>query len=234
MRTLVLVPFAFACSVASSSDVATSDIKPHFSATVVGDILTVSAHFTTDAEKGSLLTYVDLADGDTLTLTVEGVDIPFEEITATNTASGDEDYATYESAGAWTGSEGEVTVAFTREKGDSAPESVLPIPPDFTLDPLDATHVVNTDLAVTWSPTGDDLIDGTLSGDCVERLEVKDQADAGTWTVPAASLAPTEVCEVTARIDRHRDGTLDPAFNQDGEASGQQSRTDKTVLADAE
>jgi hypothetical protein len=227
-----LLPVALAaCTTTSSSDLATADILPSFTVTVDDNgVLTANATFQAEPEEGALATYVDLADGDVLTLHLGDVAVPFAEVTATNTATGNETFATYAAAGAWTGGEGEVTIGLDRADGDPAPTSTVPIPADFALASLPDTFPVANDLAVTWSPTGGDPVDAEASGDCISGFDDTDMEDAGTWTLPAAHLDVDEVCDITVRIVRHRDGTLDPAFNPGGSAEGKQVRSGTTTL----
>lgn len=234
MHRLATLTLLGACSVVPSEDVATADLKPSMTASVddVG-ILSVVVTFTTTPEEGTAITYVDLAEGDELTLTLDGAELGFSEVTVTNQGTGNEEYATYVSGGPWTGESASVTVALTRENGDSAPETVIEIPDAFDVDPLPATHLMGTDLTVTWSPTAEDPVDLRLKGDCVEH-EAEDQDDVGSWTIAGRTLEVEQPCDATAYVTRHRQGALDPAFDPEGEAEGRQERDQGTTLVAGE
>lgn len=220
-----------ACTTKSSSELATSEISPAFNADVSADgVLIVGATLTTESEEGTLVTYVSLGEGDTLTLVVEGVEVPFGEVEVTNTGTGEVDYVTYAAVGAWVGDEGEVTVALERDAGDPAPSSILPIPPGLDLDTVAGDHPIGTDLVVGWSPTADDAMHGRASGDCIDAIEEDFDTDAGTWTIPGASLDAAEACDVQVGVRRSRDGTVDAAFASTGTATGRQVRDATTTL----
>jgi hypothetical protein len=80
----------------------------------------------------------------------------------------------------------------------------------------------------------DDTIDG--SGNCVQVYVKEIVGDPGTFTIPAGSIVAredheSETCTATIVVTRRRDGTLDPAYGEGGEAFARQVRKVQITVA---
>jgi hypothetical protein len=93
------------------------------------------------------------------------------------------------------------------------------------------------DIVITWEPSGstdqmriwvDDTIDG--SRNCVRAHTQTLAGDTGSYTIAAGTIKgrenrEDETCATTITVIRRRNGSLDPAYGEGGEAFARHYRT---------
>lgn len=205
----------------ASTDVRTSEIFPEIEAVADGSGRTrVEVRLKIGGEDSNR--HLELAGEDRLEATAGGV-------TRRLGASSSLRYtASFDVDGAGT----EIAVAFLRgEAEESAPRSVAVLPPPFELA-LDVAEASRTLSAVPfrWSPSTDDGdLYWYLEGPCVLDRDGFTSDDGmhalSADEVESLPVDANETCPVELRLERSREGSVDPAFSAGGASFGRQRRT---------
>jgi hypothetical protein len=122
-------------------------------------------------------------------------------------------------------------VEFRRIVDDGAPKSTATLPAGFTIAmPPSSVSRAGT-LPIDWSPSGTaDAMSWSAEGSCIETASGSINGDPGNLVIAASTLklrmnTQETQCNVTVRIDRRREGSVDPAFEKGGESHGVQRRS---------
>jgi hypothetical protein len=203
--------FAFGCTESiDSKNIKTAGIAALIDATSTnGTATTVLVELKTGGAQSN--TYVDLSDGDALSVEVDG--------------------KTYEMSAEGNGYEAEIPtgaadtefkVSFQRRNDTSAPDSKGQMPAPFTLDDIPTgDHSRAEDLVITWDAASASASEMSiqLDGNCifVETFEVP---DSGTYTVRGGELKATsddmpKSCVVEVELRRTRKGTADVGYDSE-------------------
>jgi hypothetical protein len=164
------------------------------------------------------LTYVSLAEGDTLVATV-GVQ---SKTMARRTLFG----ATwYEVTSSGDSAELPVKIALDRPADVSAPSSSVTLPAPFSITAPAAMTAFSRanqgEVNVAWdAPTRGDAVDVEASGSCIETVSAfrtgAGAADANVPRLRARSGSEAATCEVQVTVTKTRDGSVDPAYGKGG------------------
>jgi len=211
------------CASLDSEELLTTGISAEITVTADGS---GSSDVTAVLRAGGGLstTFVDLSSGDELTATLGEETQVLTEVslaaitsytTTFDTAPTGEDYI----------------ISLDRIEFDSAPNTVVQLPPPFELEPLAVEDYSRSEdpLTVSWSPsdTTDDMR-VTVDGDCFLVHFQELSGDPGTYTIEAGTLEDTgsepSNCEATVTVQRRRAGQLDPGYGEGGSAAGLQVR----------
>ncbi len=128
--------------------------------------------------------------------------------------------------------EGTFTLDFVREKGVSALNNTLVVPPPFELTALPAEVPRAEALTLKWNAgTGGYSTSVRLTGDCITLVSKDVTGDPGTFTLNAGEIKPsagkeTQSCVVTVRMTREISSTTccSAEFGHPSKATGQQLR----------
>jgi hypothetical protein len=127
----------------------------------------------------------------------------------------------------------EFTVTLDRPDDTTASDNSGTLPDPFTLDDPESNLSRMTDkLTLTWAPaeTGDDMhLD--IDGKCIFGYG-HDMSDTGSFVVAAGKLESTggdmpETCDLTAKVERAREGSADTAFDPESYFRLHQFRSQK-------
>ncbi len=173
-------------------------------------------------------TYVELQGDDRLSATFDGDTAELGESTFFDLHT----YAvTFDRAPA----DGDFVVALERAVDDGAPNTVVQLPPTYTMDTIADIRRGVDDLVVRWSNPTPDPMNLRISGDCIEAFDQGVDGDVGSFAVPAAALVGRadagSRCELTVTLTRAREGDLDPNYGEGGVATGHRVRS---VVVDAD
>ena len=123
-------------------------------------------------------------------------------------------------------------VAFERSVDDGAPNSIVTLPPKFTLDASPATQSRAAALSLSWSPiaSAPDVMRWEVTGDCIENESQILTADSGALTIEANRIRKrmgdmvADECPMTVTVTRGRPGQLDRGYGKGGVVEGTQVR----------
>jgi hypothetical protein len=222
-RILCAAPLVWlaACTDVTSDSVLTSGMYAQMGVRANGTgQATASAVLTVG---GNSTTYVELTEGDALTVAVADADpVPLVEVELF-------DYHGYEAVLDGDSTDPDYTIAFTRTVDAGAPSTVIHLPDGFTpAEPADSSRADG--VALLWDGGSDDDMAVHAEGDCVVPYDHVLDSDTGSFTIDAGDLVAVsgqeaESCAVEVTLTRSRPGTLDPAFGEGGTALGTQVRT---------
>jgi hypothetical protein len=125
-------------------------------------------------------------------------------------------------------------VAFLRSVDDGAPESTVTLPAPFGITSPEADVSFsreNDDLVIEWENSGtSDNMHIAVNGDCIKLHSKTIDGDPGTHTIEKTVLDPkdeqeTTNCPITVTLTRSRGGTLDTAYGEGGQITGEAVRT---------
>lgn len=199
-----------ACESIDSGDIDTGGIY--------ADILVVhdgdgTVKVTTDLKSGGRLsnTWLALTDGDRLDASLNGGDT--QKLRGKELLSRYWYETTFDSAP----DDALVTVAFSRDEKDDAPESQVRMPLNFevTSPSASAAFGPGEDISIAWSNPSEDDFDVSVRGDCVKTWG-ESVGDTGRFRLPAAALERKGIdpgCAVTIELERTRGGKVDGAFD---------------------
>jgi hypothetical protein len=225
MRVIPLLSLLAACESVDSSDTMTDGIYAAFTATSDGAVTQAQATLRVGGATSN--TYVELVDGDILTVT-DGVN------SETMLPSNIGDYYTYLASFDSIAEDTPFTFAFVRTIDAGAPESTASLPAPFALTAPEADSVfsrADDAITITWDPSASaDDMSLTLTGDCIFTHSTTLTGDPGTYVIDAGSLDATDEdnptsCDAKLTVERRRIGTLDPAFGEGGGIYAAQART---------
>jgi hypothetical protein len=214
---LFIATLGVGCSSTSSAGLATSSIQSHFHVDLTMDPKFPDMSITADLYEGSSLTSVQLAAGDTLTVTSDkDPNIPLQWDSTIKLYSAD-----LKNQGSdWT----KVTFALTRANGAPAPSSTISLPLAIALTsttpkPTASYAGGSGSLALAWSNT---LPGATVvyfnqpCGSTSVGITSATKPDDGTLAVPVSELVssvpPADGTCVTMIVRRVVKGTTDPAY----------------------
>lgn len=215
---------ALGCSkeTTSSSNIKTGGIAALIDV-YADDDTTATVHVELRVGGSSSNTYVALEGGDSLTATAAG---KTKTLTSVETGVYEADFSGVEG-----GTEFQVTLDRPEDTTASDNSGILPDP--FTLDkPTADLSRMADDLTLSWSPadTGDDMhVD--IDGSCIFPYD-HNMSDTGSFVVDAGKLDSTggdkpETCNLTAHVERTKDGSADTIFDPESYFKLHQRRSTK-------
>ncbi len=221
-----------ACESVSSVDVTTNGMYANFEVSADGSGSS-RANAVLRVGGPSSNVYVDMAEGDSLSASVDGgeaVEMEKASLGDFKEYNADFDVDVADSA---------FVFDFNRDVGESALANTVSLPAqfEFTGPEEDATFSrADDDLVITWDGGSDDSIRYMVDGDCISLYSQTLDSDEGSVTVPAADLEAIdendpETCTVDITVRRVRAGTVAEAFGEGGLAEGVQVRTMSVVSA---
>jgi hypothetical protein len=201
---------ALGCSkeTTSSSNIKTGGIAALIDVNAFDDS-NATVHVELRVGGSSSNTYVDLEGQDRLIATAAG---KTKTLTAVDTGVYEADFSDVEGGT-------EFSVTLDRPDDITADDNSGSLPDPFTLDdPTSDLSRMSDDLTLTWAPadTGDGMhVD--IDGKCIFGYG-HDMSDTGSFVVAAGELDSTggdkpETCDLTAKVERVRDGSADTAFD---------------------
>jgi hypothetical protein len=134
--------------------------------------------------------------------------------------------------------DGKFVVSLSRVGDRAALQSSGNMPPGFDIvsgfgdRPLSRA---NDDVTVRWNPSGSDSdVSIELEGDCVHDEQFHVGADAGSYVIPAGTIAAwrmqeKDTCNVALRVVLTRKGATDPVLSRDSSFQLRQVRTTRIV-----
>lgn len=215
----------FGCNTASSTDLKTSGLHASITGTAEG---LGPTSISTTLQLGQLsTTFVALGGSDELvatsgtdTKTLSKTDI-LGLISYNGTVAGDDEGKS-------------ITVALNRGAEDvSAPSSVMTLPAKFQITAPVANAIFargKDPIEVKWDVSGKpEPLTLELSGNCIEDI-TKTVTDNGAFVIAAVDIKGkkdrmTETCDLTLKMKRTREGTLDKAYGKGGSVRGVQLRS---------
>lgn len=212
-----------ACETVDAGSIKTSGLYAKLEADALGDgSLTVKSTLTMGP--GSL-TYVQLAEGDTLVAKVGTVAKSMNRRTLLGSTW-------YEAVFPTDAAESPLSIALTRPADVSAPESTNTLPPRFDLTaPAEGTRFSRAMLNgfnVSWDPVTADEVRVSARGSCIES--VPEQLVTGSSAVAqvprfvARSGSEPDICDVVVTVTRFRKGRVDPAYGKGGDFEARVTR----------
>jgi hypothetical protein len=219
-----------ACESVSSTDVLTNGMYANLEVSADGSG-TSRANAVLRVGGGSSNVYVDLVEGDTLTVEQDGETVELEK-------SSVGDFREYNAEFDVDAEGSAFDFAFTRDVDEGAPSSVVVLPAKFeiTAPEVDATISRAEDLTFTWDGGSDDAMRYNMDGDCVFSEGETLEGDEGTYTIPGGTIESVdendpETCSIELVLSRVRAGDVDAGFGEGGNAEGVQVRRLKFVSA---
>ncbi len=218
---------AAGCSQTSSENVTTQGIYADIRVIAEGNGATVVKAQLEVGSGGLGRTMLDLAPGDSLTATANGIQKTMIKDTS---IIGEIEYWT---SFAFDDVDTRFVISFIRNNGVSAPNSNVTLPDGFTVL-LPASGTVFTSgqvIDVVWAPSGTAIVPSvSLTVDCVlttgvfisETRNLSPAIDSGTSSIAVASVIPagpidtSQLCEATVYLSRQRYGNLDPNYGEGG------------------
>jgi hypothetical protein len=215
---------ALGCSkeTTSSSNIKTGGIAALIDV-YADDDTSATVHVELKVGGSSSNTYVALEGGDSLTATANG---KTKTLTSIDTGIYEADFSGVEG-----GTEFQVTL--DRPDDTTASDNSGTLPDPFTLDrPTADLSRMTDDLELTWAPsdTGDGM-NVDISGKCIFHYSHA-MSDTGSFVVAAGKLESTggdepETCDLTAHVERARDGSADTIFDPESYFTLHQRRSAK-------
>ncbi len=214
LLSLAVLAAIAGCTSVDSSDIKTHGINPGMHVTSSADA--AGSHVDVTLHVGnSPTTFVNLADGDSLTASTGGDPVELKESNLLGVTSYSGDLDTQEPGT-------KVTIVFTRQSDESAPASTVTMTEKLSLSspqPGAAFSRDADDLTVAWtSDPSDDGVTVSWTGDCVEAGSIDVAAGESQATIDKSTIKKrqgdnvADSCDVTIAATRTRTGTLDPAF----------------------
>ena len=207
-----LIPFfAISCSDVKSSALNTNGIHADITAFVVDDTTELKVIMRVGGQNST--TYVELDEGDTLEASdgTETKEFGHSSFGAIHTYS-----TTFDRIEPGT----EFLVSLKRELEDPAPNSMVTLSQDFTIEnpEINETHSRINPLTIVWA--GEDAGDEmhiTVDGSCIIKMEATTSFVSGSYTFNSNDFESFESdegesCEIDITLERRLAGTLDPAF----------------------
>ncbi|MFT5587321.1 MAG: hypothetical protein ACI9VR_004930 [Cognaticolwellia sp.] len=229
LSVLCLSPL-MACESVSSSDVLTSGMYANLEVSADGSGSS-RANAVLRVGGASSNVYVDLVDGDTLTVEQGGETVELEK-------SSVGEFRDYNADFDVDVVDTEFDFAFLRDVDDGAPSSVISLPAQFEITgpEADATISRAEDLTFTWDGGSDDSMRYSMDGDCVFSEGETLEGDEGTYTIPGGVIESLdenepETCTMELVLRRARSSAVDDGFGEGGTAEGVQVRRLKIVSA---
>ena len=218
----LFIPTFAACRTMDSGDLKTRGIVADLTVESNGSSTAVKAVLKTQ----SALTYVNLTEGDRISVSYRGREVSLRE---SNLAGA---YRYTASLPAGLGGE-EVTFILLRPADESAPDSSCRLPEEFAfsgrLSPFSRSK---DDLTVSWSGGGlnpAELATVEFSGVCFHTFLKALPDNPGTYTLGAGKLKDRTTvgqdCSVSVKVTVARTGKLDPAFGGGKAVCSQVRRT---------
>ena len=230
--SVILALSAAGCSQTSSENVTTQGVHADIRVIAEGNGATVVKVQLEVGSGGPARTMIDLAPGDSLTATANGI-----QRTMTKDASivGEIEYWT---SYAFDDADTQFVVSFNRNNGVSAPNSNVKLPEGFTvLLPLSGTVFTRGQvIGVVWAPSGTAVVPSvSLTVDCVlttgvfisETRNLSPAIDSGASSIAVSSVIPAgpidtgQLCDATLYLSRQQFGNLDPNYGEGGRISAE-------------
>lgn len=228
LTALLLAMGATGCANVDSSDIRTSGM--HANVKLVADG-TATVKATTSLRVGGATsnTFVELVEGDALTVTVAETTKDMGERSALGAYW-------YEAAleASVAAPDVDVVFDFTRAEGESALGSTVSLPQPFgiTAPVPDASIAIGTGVEVTIDDAAGDNMDVTIEAPCIKNFHKPVPAAAMGLTIAADELEARESnaedvteCQGTLEVRRTREGTLSDAYGEGGTAQAVQVRS---------
>lgn len=219
-----------ACESVSSTDVLTNGMYANLEVSADGSG-TSRANAVLRVGGGSSNVYVDLVEGDTLTVKQGEDTVELEKSSVGDFREYNAEFEVDEEGSAF-------DFAFTRDVDEGAPSSIVVLPAKFeiTAPEVDATISRAEDLTFTWDGGSDDGMRYNMDGDCVFSEGETLDGDEGTYTIPGGTIESVdenepETCSIELVLSRVRAGDVDAGFGEGGSAEGVQVRRLKFVSA---
>ncbi len=219
-----------ACESVSSTDVLTNGMYANLEVSADGSG-TSRANAVLRVGGGSSNVYVDLVEGDTLTVKQGEDTVELEKSSVGDFREYNAEFEVDEEGSAF-------DFAFTRDVDEGAPSSIVVLPAKFeiTAPEVDATISRAEDLTFTWDGGSDDAMRYNMDGDCVFSEGETLEGDEGTYTIPGGTIESVdendpETCSIELVLSRVRAGDVDAGFGEGGSAEGVQVRRLKFVSA---
>jgi len=220
------------CSSTTSDNVATEGINADIDVFANGSGRTVVDAELEVGGDGILATSLQLAAGDSLTVTANGIQKPMTEDAS---IIGRFRYqATFDLDDAGT----MFTVAFSRNSGINAPNSNVTLPEGFIVQSPVSNDVFTEadDIPIQWTPSGMSIvpdIDVSLSCTTMSGIVFTDtdgvtiSGDTGVASLPVGAVIPignldtSRLCEGEVHFSRWRRGNLDPNYGEGGDITAE-------------
>jgi hypothetical protein len=215
---------ALGCSkeTTSSSNIKTGGIAALIDV-YADDDTSATVHVELRVGGSSSNTYVALEGGDSLTATAAG---KTKTLTSVDTGVYEADFSGVEG-----GTEFQVTL--DRPDDTTASDNSGTLPDPFTLDdPTPDLSRKTDDLTLTWAPAkAGDGMNAKIDGSCIFPWDHA-MSDTGSFVVAAGELDSTggdkpETCDLTAHVERTKDGSADTLFDPESYFTLHQRRSAK-------
>ena len=221
------------CSNTSSENVATQGINADIDVIANGSGTTFVDAELEVGSGGIGATSLELAPGDTLTVTANGIQ---KTMTEDSSVLGRFRYIAsfdFDDAGTM------FTVAFVRNNGMNAPNSNVTLPDGFVVQSPTNIDVFGQadNIPIVWAPSGTSIVPSiqvSLSCTTTSGLMFTDtdavalSSDTGVASFPVAGVIPigtldtTRLCEGEVDFSRWRRGNLDPNYGEGGDITAEQ------------
>lgn len=219
-----------ACLTATSSELSTGDISAEMVLSSDGETTHIRAVLREGATDSH--TYVQVSGEDQLS-----IDDGFRPLQLKEESLGTYFYYTQDVS---TQDPGTLfRVAFERASDAGAPDSTVTLPAAFELVPLPEDTTVSRSkgsLELAWEPASPgDPMHLTLSGSCIEKVELDLAMDEGSRTfapgsIPSLTGTEQESCKLTATLTRSREGVPDARWGAGSTILAHQQRSLSLVL----
>jgi hypothetical protein len=227
MKRLALLVLVTACTKVNSEDILTHGMNAQIEAR--GDSFgNTSVSATLYLGDPINLNFVELSTGDQLLASSGAMSKTMQESSILNITSYNAQFSTNTA-------DEEFEVAFIRTVDNGAPSSTVTLPDPFDIEPYTNPVSRAADMTMAWSAPGQDKLEWSISGSCIDAAGAALQADTGGALVPAGTIkkrmstGPNDVvpdsCEATLQLTRSRDGDLDPGYGKGGSIVGTQVRS---------
>ncbi len=215
------------CSQTSSENVTTQGIHADIRVIAEGNGATVVKAKLEVGSGGLGRTMLNLAPGDSLTVTANGI----QKTMIKDTSIFGE--IEYRASFAFDDADTQFVVALNRNNGVSAPNSNVTLPDGFVVMLPTSATVFRTGqiIDVVWAPSGTAIVPFiSITVDCVlttgifisQTRNLSPSIDSGASSIPVASVIPSglidtnQLCEGTVYLSRQRFGNLDPNYGEGG------------------
>lgn len=232
---LLLALIGTGCSQTSSENVTTQGIYADIRIVADGLGATVVIAQLEVGSGGPARTMLDLAPGDTLTVTANGIQ---KTMIKDKSLVGEISYGasfSFDDPGT------QFVVALTRNNGISAPNSNVMLPDGFTVMlPVSATVFGRGEtIDVVWAPSATSIVPAvSITVDCIlttgifisETRNLSPLTDSGTSSIavdaviPSGPIDESQLCEAKVNLARERYGNLDPNYGEGGFISAAQHK----------
>ena len=200
-----------ACSEVKSSAVNTNGMYANFNLNVNDSVVEASASFRVGNAFSN--TYVELDQEDT-------VEVSNSSESLTLTHSSLFNAHVYNGNFTETAPDTEYTFSLNRPAETSAPNSTVTLPQDIILTAPMASNNYSLSsgsaIEVKWENRSDDMVNVSITGDCIDSFSSGDIADSAAFTIVGSDITPEEPvgdCDATIEVTRFRTGTVDGAYS---------------------